>query len=126
MSLQVQCASSASESLTEEEYPEVEDLQGRPSAPESEPVSDEQKASEEEYRYILEVLEKVREIVGSDLELAKICVVGNQNQGKSAALQTLTGIEFPEGDGTVTRAAAVIHCTTNESLNVARLLRGSS
>ena len=49
--------------------------------------------------------DKIRQLLGHDLEhmVPSIVVVGNQSTGKSSLLERLSGLQLPQGDGTVTR-----------------------
>lgn len=49
------------------------------------------------------------------LDYPQLCVIGDQTDGKSTLLEDLTGVEFPTGTGTVTRAATVVNCKPNET-----------
>lgn len=93
---------------------EASDAEGEKSkaSPKATKVEDsaEVRESQEEYRRVLDGIEKIRDMAGGELELPQVVVIGNQNQGKSSLLEVATGVPFPEGDGIVTRAAAVVKC----------------
>ena len=61
-------------------------------------------------RPLLDVIDKVREILGDHegIELPSIAVIGNQSAGKTSVLERLSGVTLPRGDGMVTRCALVL------------------
>lgn len=57
----------------------------------------------------LQKIDRLRELdVSSNIPLPQLVVVGDQSSGKSALLETLTGIPFPRGNGRCTRYATQI------------------
>lgn len=60
-------------------------------------------------RPILDVYDKIQEILrGETISLPKIVVVGDQSSGKSSVLESITGVDLPRGQGTVTRGPIII------------------
>lgn len=69
-----------------------------------------------EYLNRLRVLQDIRRIAGGELSLPQICVVGDQSSGKSSVLTQISGISFPTKSGICTKAAIVVACERDESL----------
>lgn len=61
-------------------------------------------------RPILDVYDEIREILKDikKIELPKIVVVGDQSSGKSSVLESITGINLPRGENTVTKCPIII------------------
>lgn len=60
-------------------------------------------------RPIIDVFDKMREILrNEDIDMPKIVVVGDQSSGKSSVLESITGLQLPRGQNTVTRCPTVI------------------
>eukprot|EP00929_Paragymnodinium_shiwhaense_P102947 TRINITY_DN66202_c0_g1_i1.p1 TRINITY_DN66202_c0_g1~~TRINITY_DN66202_c0_g1_i1.p1 ORF type:complete len:677 (+),score=123.39 TRINITY_DN66202_c0_g1_i1:108-2033(+) len=67
-------------------------------------------SSAQSYLKRMQSLQRIREKSGGQLDLAQICVVGDQSSGKSALLSELTSVMFPENAGICTRAPIVVQC----------------
>lgn len=65
----------------------------------------------------LRTLQRIRELSDGRLDLAQICVLGDQSSGKSSLLSACTGISFPESAGICTRAPIVVECCYEEKLS---------
>ena len=59
-------------------------------------------------RSILDLLDELRQIAGSEIIIPQIAVVGDQSSGKSSVLEALSGIPFPRGLGLVTKCPICI------------------
>lgn len=61
-------------------------------------------------RPILDIYDEIREILKDikKIELPKIVVVGDQSSGKSSVLESITGINLPRGENTVTKCPIII------------------
>jgi GTP-binding protein EngB required for normal cell division len=67
------------------------------------------KEYEKSIKPILDVFDKIRETLRfENIELPKIVVVGDQSSGKSSVLESITGIQLPRGENTVTKCPIVI------------------
>jgi GTPase SAR1 family protein len=65
---------------------------------------------------IVNKLQEVFSIVGMDLNLPQIVVVGSQSSGKSSVLENLVGKDFlPRGSGIVTRRPLILQMNQTES-----------
>jgi len=53
---------------------------------------------------------------GCNIALPGVVVVGSQNAGKSALLETLTGIRFPRGEGLITRCPITVFLEVDETI----------
>uniref|UniRef100_A0A7S2IE09 Dynamin-type G domain-containing protein n=2 Tax=Haptolina brevifila TaxID=156173 RepID=A0A7S2IE09_9EUKA len=66
----------------------------------------------------LSLIESARGLlVGCNINLPGIVVVGSQNAGKSALLEALSGIRFPRGDGLVTRCPITVFLEVDETIS---------
>ena len=59
-------------------------------------------------RQVLDLLDELRQIAGSEIIIPQIAVVGDQSSGKSSVLEALSGIPFPRGLGLVTKCPICI------------------
>lgn len=61
-------------------------------------------------RPILDIYDEIREILKDikKIELPKIVAVGDQSSGKSSVLESITGINLPRGENTVTKCPIII------------------
>jgi GTP-binding protein EngB required for normal cell division len=67
------------------------------------------KEYEKNIKPILNIYDKIRETLRfENIELPKIVVVGDQSSGKSSVLESITGIQLPRGENTVTKCPIVI------------------
>ncbi len=68
-----------------------------------------EKNYKETIRPILDTYDDIREILRTEkIELPNIVVVGDQSSGKSSVLESITGIELPRGENTVTKCPIVL------------------
>jgi GTP-binding protein EngB required for normal cell division len=68
---------------------------------------------------ILDSFDKIREVLRfEDVELPKIVVVGDQSSGKSSVLESITGIQLPRGENTVTKCPILIQMREAKSLKL--------
>ena len=79
-------------------------------------VQDSQTQNSDEYLKHLQLLQRIREVCDSELNLPQICVVGDQSSGKSALLSCVTGISFPVSAGICTRAPIIVQCNNDQNL----------
>ena len=73
-------------------------------------------AGKARYQKTLQVLQNIRALCGGQLNLPQICVVGDQSSGKSALLETTTGIKFPVKSGICTKAPIVVECKNDPNV----------
>ncbi|KAI0022736.1 P-loop containing nucleoside triphosphate hydrolase protein [Xylariomycetidae sp. FL0641] len=59
---------------------------------------------------ILTKVDKLRELIGTRVDLPQLVVVGDQSSGKSSVLEGVTGFAFPRDVGLCTRYATQITC----------------
>ena len=60
-------------------------------------------------RPIIDAFDKMREILrNEEVDMPKIVVVGDQSSGKSSVLESITKLEFPRGQNTVTRCPMIL------------------
>ena len=69
------------------------------------------------YQTVFDALSRIHDIVSGkqELNLPRICVIGDQSSGKSSLLCTLAeGIEFPTAHSLCTKAPIVVHSRRGE------------
>ena len=74
--------------------------------------------SDSDYVKQLEIIRKIRDTITTkdEITLPQICVIGDQSAGKSSFLSRLTGVSFPTAAKMCTKAATVVTCNRDVTL----------
>ena len=76
----------------------------------------------ETIRPILDCFDRIRHhLVEAGVVIPRICSIGSQSSGKSSVLESITNIQLPRGEGTVTRCPIMIQLRNTKKNECARI-----
>ena len=85
------------------------------------------KQFKESIRPILDCIDKIRiHLLDVGIQTPCICSVGCQSAGKSSVLESITGIQLPRGEGTVTRCPILIQLRNTKKKELAKIKIGTA